>query len=109
LNLDGTLDTSYGTNGQLYSTFPYGFDPVSVYKSPTDELIIVGTCGTPDDEDPQNLMIIKVSADGVLDTTFGVNGLIALDFDDTSCYLNSATVTNQDVHLLFTAIPYGDS
>ena len=41
VNLDGTLDVNYGTNGRYLNSLEYGLAVIGAKKSPVDDLIIV--------------------------------------------------------------------
>src|SRR5262249_40283533 len=77
LNLDGTLDTTFGTGGEVLTTFPasnnqrYAND-VTVQA---DGQIVVGgyyTAPLPGGIQP---VIVRYNSDGTLDSTFGTGGV----------------------------------
>lgn len=67
--LDGTLDTSFGTNGKVeYINFKLG-NAILL----ENEIYIGGTLNN-------DFNLIKLLSNGSIDTTFGVNGLVTTDF-----------------------------
>jgi uncharacterized delta-60 repeat protein len=75
-NTDGTLDSSFGTGGQVRTGF-VGFSPsfnnVSVLEQPDGKLVVVGsvTMSTPPFE---HLALARYNPDGSLDSSFGTGG-----------------------------------
>lgn len=66
---DGTLDTTYGTAGKVFTDFHRrADDPGDVVLLPDGRLIVVGSSGG-------RAALARYLADGTLDTTFGINGL----------------------------------
>ena len=76
---DGSLDTSYGTAGVMTYTNPAISSITSIkFLDNNDMLVGAGTTTVAD------AVVFKLSAAGVLDTTFGVNGIRSVDFDNGS-------------------------
>ena len=63
-NSDGSLDTSFGTNGQVTNDFGT-FDPGNAIAAQADGKLVVAGMG-----------IARYNSDGSLDTSFGTNGLV---------------------------------
>lgn len=78
LNLDGTLDTSYGVLGQVLSNIPGKFVINAVQKLPNDELLILGNNSMASNGSQDTSMIIKINALGIYDSSFGINGIFQL-------------------------------
>ena len=82
VNLDGTLDESYGSSGRFIGEFPLGLVLIGVEQSNTDEVIITGYNDYHDSAIPNyEVIILKVTAQGIVDTTFGTNGYIHLPYN----------------------------
>ncbi len=78
-NDDGTLDTSFGDNGELEidvsSFFNTGFgNPVDFTTDADGKIIAVGNLNG-------DIGIVRFDADGSLDSGFGTNGFSLTDFD----------------------------
>ena len=79
LNADGSLDTSFGTNGTATATFPakiggtkLGSSGVSrVLIQPDGKIVGIGVSA-----DIQSIELARFNADGSVDTTFGQSGLV---------------------------------
>jgi uncharacterized delta-60 repeat protein len=74
VNADGTLDTSFNTTGKLVLPVGAGIDTALAVKALADgSLIVVGDSG---DSTGANVdvSIVKIKADGTLDTSFGNAG-----------------------------------
>lgn len=78
-NIDGSLDTSFGTNGIFTNDFQTGSDDV-VYSLAlqTDGKIVLA--GYSDDGSNKNAAILRLTASGTIDTTFGTGGKVLTDF-----------------------------
>lgn len=78
---DGTLDTSFGTNGKVTSDI-YGFaDEINGLAIQSDgKVLAAGFCRT--SVDNQDFCVTRYNVDGTLDTSFGTNGVVSLDIRD---------------------------
>lgn len=78
-NTNGSLDTSFGTNGIFTSDFQTGSDDV-VYSLAlqTDGKIVLA--GYSDNGSNKNAAILRLTASGTIDTTFGTGGKVLTDF-----------------------------
>lgn len=101
VNLDGTLDVNYGTNGRYLNSLEYGLAVIGVKKSPVDDLIIVGYNVFVNDESEQNITILKITAQGQLDTTFGIDGYITLPYNNEIFIPTLAQIKDEYVYMLF--------
>ncbi|SEH70239.1 delta-60 repeat domain-containing protein/Por secretion system C-terminal sorting domain-containing protein [Paenimyroides aquimaris] len=79
LNTNGTFDTTFGTNGtKIVDPTAYRFDLISDIAYTTDDKII--TIGMSYDSSTTTKGVIaRFTSLGVLDTSFGTNGLVTLD------------------------------
>ena len=77
-NTNGTLDTSFGTGGKVTTLF--GTDNVNGYSVAvaSDGRIVVG--GTDITANPQTFALARYNNFGILDNTFGTNGLVTTPF-----------------------------
>jgi uncharacterized delta-60 repeat protein len=85
LRPDGTLDTGFGTGGQVSLNFgPASYDIATGLAVQSDGKILVA--GTTADADPnidatyQNYALARFNPDGSLDTTFNGTGMATTDF-----------------------------
>ncbi len=86
LNTDGSLDTSFGTNGKVTVNFPTPVGSVSdndplpaMVLQPDGKIVMVGTAdasGRPSSA----FAVIRLNTDGTLDPTFGTGGEQTVDF-----------------------------
>lgn len=82
LNTDGTLDTSFGTSGTTTVDFAAGYDAaVEVEIQGDDTIILAGPSFSGTEVETGDFAAARFSADGVLDTSFGTDGLAVVDFD----------------------------
>lgn len=71
----GVIDSTFGANGKALIT--YSPNPI-VYAAavqPDDKIVLAGTASTADDID-YDLMVVRLDANGALDSTFGTNGIV---------------------------------
>lgn len=75
---DGSIDSSFGTNGKV-TTDIYGFaDEVNGLAIQNDgKILAAGFCRT--SVDNQDFCLVRYNQDGSLDTSFGTNGISSLD------------------------------
>lgn len=91
----GTLDLSFGTNGEALIDAGSGYDWMNdLVIQPDDKIVVVGSIGAIGGGAFQDAIIIRYNADGTPDTDFGTNGqvvwtgtggddrLAAVDIDD---------------------------
>lgn len=78
-NPDGTLDTSFGSEGKVTTDFADGSDGASTLILQPDGMLVAaggasGTTGFPD------FALARYNSDGTLDTGFGIGGKVTTDF-----------------------------
>lgn len=74
-NANGTLDTSFGVNGRTTTSITAGFDVINALAFQSDgKIIAVGQSNGTD------FAVARYSANGILDTTFGIGGYFTVDF-----------------------------
>ena len=80
LNLDGTLDSAFGTNGVVYYRFnadvnAYSEFPNTIYQDAANKIIVASisrTLAYPGNS--PNINLAKLNENGTFDTSFGTNG-----------------------------------
>ncbi len=86
-NENGTLDDSFGENGIITTDIAGHFEsPQSIIFQPDGKFIIAGSTYNGVDND---FSVIRYNTDGLLDISFGINGITTTDFDDAFNYANS--------------------
>ncbi|HST25675.1 MAG TPA: hypothetical protein VLJ76_06765 [Gaiellaceae bacterium] len=80
LNKDGSLDTSFGTGGEVVTNFGDGYDFADAVAVKGDSIVIAGEtrAGGPGDD---NFLVAQYKKNGQLDTSFGTGGFTATDFN----------------------------
>lgn len=74
LNADGSIDTSFGTNGEVATDFSTGNDSLFGMALQTDGKIVA--VGRTDQSFIARSALARYSSDGSLDTSFGVGGKV---------------------------------
>ncbi len=84
-NSSGTTDTTFATSGQ-YTLDLAGLEdsPVSVLLQSDAKILIVGAAETapasnPFGDPPKNVVTVRLTSGGALDTTYGTNGIASTD------------------------------
>lgn len=73
----GTLDTSFGTGGQTLISLGSPFDMLyDLAIQPDDKIVVAGIIGAQGGGAYQDAMIMRFTADGQVDSTFGTNGVV---------------------------------
>jgi uncharacterized delta-60 repeat protein len=77
-NTDGTLDTSFGTGGIVRTDFATNNDYANaLILDYRNRLVVAGLSAALDDEVG---VLARYNPNGTLDTTFGINGILTIDF-----------------------------
>lgn len=93
-NSDGSLDTSFGSNGTVLTNFDIGFedDEITSIRVQTDGKIVAAGSASIDFDD--DFALARYNSDGSLDSSFGQGGTTTIDFagddDDASDLLIQA-------------------
>jgi len=84
-NVDGSLDSSFGTNGSVITDIAGGIDQAGagVVVQSDGKIVVGGTTNTLVPAVSQNLALVRYNADGSLDAAFGTNGIAVVDFNGT--------------------------
>jgi uncharacterized delta-60 repeat protein len=81
LNVNGTMDASFGASGVVNVVFKNGaFDTAMDTAVQTDgKIVVAGTASTPK-VGSDDFAVTRYNSDGTVDGTFGANGLVVTDF-----------------------------
>lgn len=90
LNEDGTVDTSFGTDGLYRYVNPLGSDLLYQMNILEDGKILVAGSHAAGEPNPE-FLLIKLNADGTPDTTFGTNGIKITTIDVSEDYARCFT------------------
>ena len=83
LNVDGTLDTTFGTGGHVFTNFGQGMAGVrKLAVQPNGRIVALGTIRT--GAHNTHLAVARYTAAGVPDATFGAGGSVSLSFQNGS-------------------------
>ena len=81
LTQDGVLDDAYAQQGILVGTFNQFFGPNSALEATIDDagrVLLLGTNQIGSSSDPQNFVVVRLTNNGSLDSSFGNNGNVYL-------------------------------
>ena len=92
-NADGSLDTTYGTNGlvPIYNTPTFRFTIFQLILTSDSKILLCGN-DTSIYNNPK-FTVVRLNLDGTFDTTFGDNGKVILDLDPT--LLDGTVITSE--------------
>jgi uncharacterized delta-60 repeat protein len=76
-NQDGSLDNTFGTKGMTTTTFESSFSISQTIAINKDNSMIIGG---PQGDNYSNFTMVKLTANGGVDSTFGANGIVITDF-----------------------------
>ena len=98
LNPDGTLDTTFGTGGQV--TFTFGNvngeeDFANAVAVEGDQIVVAGFTQTPATN--SDLAVARLNGDGSLDSTFGTGGEVTTDFPGDSAFGGGVAIQGNDI------------
>jgi uncharacterized delta-60 repeat protein len=89
-NNDGSLDTTFGSNGVVITTIPNNGGSSSLFahlKTLSDNKILVAYISAVDD-----VIVLRYDNNGTIDMTFGLNGIFQLNLGN-----NTSTQSNENV------------
>ena len=102
LNCDGSIDSTFGTNGYFLYANPNGSDfAYDMELLPSGDILLAGA--TAITASNSQFTIIKITSAGVLDPTFGVNGVFNYDIGTGSDYGRKILISNGKIILVGTA------
>jgi uncharacterized delta-60 repeat protein len=80
-NLDGTLDTSFGSGGKVITDIAGYYDSAnSVVIQPDGKILAAGSCAVPGSYS-YDFCMVRYNPDGTFDTSFGSGGKVATDIE----------------------------
>ncbi|MFM8597255.1 MAG: T9SS type A sorting domain-containing protein [Flavobacteriales bacterium] len=102
LNCNGTIDQTFGTNGYFLYNNTAGSDfAYDMELLPSGDILLAGaTSITPSNT---QFTIIKITANGAIDPTFGVNGVFNCDLATGQDYGRKLLISNNKIILVGTA------
>jgi uncharacterized delta-60 repeat protein len=92
-NIDGTLDSTFGTNGIVLTDLSGGDFGNSVALQPNGKIILAGSTRI---EDNSSFVTVCYNTDGTLDDTFGLDGIISTSFGNGDSEGMAVTVLDFD-------------
>ena len=91
----GALDTTFGSGGTVSTAMPVPFVDVTAVELQSDGSIVVGATFFSASE-LSSMALIRYTANGRLDTTFGTNGIATLSIAGDDSHLNDIIIDADD-------------
>jgi uncharacterized delta-60 repeat protein len=85
-NVDGSLDTTFDTDGKVVTDFIGRYDTASSIAIQSDGKIIVAGGSVDNSHLDSDFMVMRYNSDGSLDTTFGTDGKVLTDFESVGSF-----------------------
>ncbi|NOQ71830.1 MAG: T9SS type A sorting domain-containing protein [Crocinitomix sp.] len=101
----GTLDESFGTDGVVFTEMPAWTECTSMLIQSNDKIILLGHAAF--EEYNEEFVMARYTANGVLDPTFGVDGLVKTDLSPSPDYAEDFLIINNE-KILVTGTEGGD-
>lgn len=102
INPNGTLDTSFGTNGKKFirlNTTDTGSIAYNIFRS-NNKIILVGADGINLNPPTRTFYVARLNMDGTLDTTYGSNGRVLKSFNnDNTNYIQAVRDEADNVYI----------
>ena len=76
-NTDGTLDNSFGGNGNYFNSFNDVDNIADITVLPNGKILVLGFTETPNNE--WDIILLRLKSTGSIDASFGTNGYVQLD------------------------------
>jgi uncharacterized delta-60 repeat protein len=96
-NLDGTLDTTFGSGGIV--TNDYGFVIRDLTIQPNGRIVAVGEAAPGAEATSRfytNFVVLRYNANGSLDSSFDANGIVETDFNDNYDFAHCVTIQSDN-------------
>ncbi|HEX8833197.1 MAG TPA: Ig-like domain-containing protein, partial [Abditibacteriaceae bacterium] len=87
LTANGTLDTTFGTDGKVTIDFNSGSDVPNAIALQGTQIVLGGRAGN-------DFGLTRLNANGSVDTAFGSNGRVTTDFESSGDDINGLVVKN---------------
>jgi uncharacterized delta-60 repeat protein len=84
---NGNLDTTFGTSGTTATPLPGALSPAIAFQSSGNIILVSGTNG--------DQAVLRYSANGILDTSFGTAGIVTTDINNGSNNFANAVAVQQ--------------
>ncbi len=94
-NLDGSLDTTFGSSGIVNIVLVPGGSANAVAIDTEGKIVVAGV-STVRDSGSQDFTLIKLNSDGSLDTSFGSGGIVTTNFGDRNSDSANAIAIQSD-------------
>ncbi|PYE53229.1 delta-60 repeat domain-containing protein, partial [Deinococcus yavapaiensis] len=92
-NSNGTLDTTFGTNGRVVMPIGSGEDyAAALVVQPDGKILVAGTAT--DEWTAEDFTLVRFNSDGTLDSTFGSAGVVTTNFDFSGSSFSSDVATS---------------
>lgn len=85
---DGSVDDSFGVNGTASVGFAGSYSYAATLLVQPDGKILAGGYTTPDAEAGSDFALARLTANGLVDSSFGSGSLVSLDFGDNDAVLD---------------------
>jgi uncharacterized delta-60 repeat protein len=79
-NPNGSLDNTFGTNGVTLTDSTYSLWGMSSVIQSDGKIVVGGYTST----SPSDFMVMRYTSNGVLDNSFGINGIVTTDVNSSS-------------------------
>jgi uncharacterized delta-60 repeat protein len=99
LNEDGTLDSSFDSDGKVFIDLQSSYDQLSAVVVQNDGKILLG--GTTSVGFQNNFSLIRLNSDGSLDTDFNTTGKLLIDAGPENLDYGTALALQSDGKILF--------
>lgn len=92
-NMNGSIDSSFGTNGKTISSFGTLTTPAAITVQKDNKILVSGYIGI----NAGDFLTIRYKADGSTDSTFGNNGSVTTDFGVFASAKSVIVLQNQKI------------
>jgi uncharacterized delta-60 repeat protein len=82
INPDGSLDSTFGTNGKIIYSFGASSEPSAMTLLPNGKIVVTGW--NSDTPGHGNVVVAQLNSNGTLDSTFNNNGFLIINFGHNS-------------------------
>ena len=99
-NSNGTLDASFGTNGVVFSNFNnYDNEGNGLFIQANGKILAATFAFSSNNNNESNYNIFRYNSNGILDNSFGINGVVSINLGLNIVNLNSSDVATIIIEL----------
>lgn len=112
-NSNGTFDRSFANNGLLFIDYDslsiFGFQTVKMVVQQDGKILIAGSVLFPGANSLRDIITVRVTPNGIIDSSFGLNGVVITDLNQKSMDNFASMLLQDDQKIIVVANTYHEA